>query len=374
MFSYLLSTNDNKKLKDWITKKDKPLFITGYDGSGKTYWANDLLKSYHIININSEHIKFNKDITDYLHLSLLKKDIFMMISPDKIYKALLVDDIQLFIQNDKPSLTKIHKFTQSLNYKNNPTIFICNDLEDKCCKAIKSQSYVIEVKFNRQHYKHILKSKFTENSINEFLRKTQNLNTILATAGNFNSVQNDKVTTVDVTLDNILTKEHSINDLIRSCSSDYSIISLNMLENIPSLIKLKSSVLYEIYKSVIVNDSMEYKYIQNNIDADVSVFYSCVIPTIHIKRNINNMVKLKYNRYISRSIIQIHNQNILQDNTVLYLNILKTMYKSITTEVDKIDLESINMKTLEKQMKVFNYYYNKNMNKKQFTKIIKSIS
>ena len=118
----------------------------------------------------------------------------------------------------------------------------------------------------------------------------------------------------------------------------------------------------------------EYKYIQNNIVVDISIFYSCVIPIIHIKRLINKPLKLKYNRYISRSIIQIHNQNILQDNTVLYLNILKTMYKSITTEVTNIDLDNINMKTLEKQMKVFNYYYNKNMNKKQFTKIIKSIS
>ena len=119
---------------------------------------------------------------------------------------------------------------------------------------------------------------------------------------------------------------------------------------------------------------MEYKYIQNNIVVDISIFYSCVIPIIHIKRLINKPLKLKYNRYISRSIIQIHNQNILQDKTVLYLNILKTMYKSITTEVTNIDLDNINMKTLEKQMKVFNYYYNKNMNKKQFTKIIKSIS
>ena len=77
MFSHLLSTKDNKKLKDWIMKKDKPLFITGCDGSGKTYWANKLLKEYHIINITSEHIKFNKDITEHLYSSLLKKDIFM---------------------------------------------------------------------------------------------------------------------------------------------------------------------------------------------------------------------------------------------------------------------------------------------------------
>ena len=48
MFSKLLSPNDNDKLNSWIKNKDKPLFITGYDGCGKTYWANELLKEYHI--------------------------------------------------------------------------------------------------------------------------------------------------------------------------------------------------------------------------------------------------------------------------------------------------------------------------------------
>ena len=36
MFSKLLSLEDNNKLNQWLTKKDKPLFITGYGGCGKT--------------------------------------------------------------------------------------------------------------------------------------------------------------------------------------------------------------------------------------------------------------------------------------------------------------------------------------------------
>ena len=80
MFSELLSEDDNKKLTTWTLKHDKPLFIMGYDGCGKTYWAKELLKRYHIITIGSEFIKYSKDITEYLTSSLLKKDIFMMIS------------------------------------------------------------------------------------------------------------------------------------------------------------------------------------------------------------------------------------------------------------------------------------------------------
>ena len=374
MFSKLLSSNDNDKLNCWIKNKDKPLFITGYDGSGKTYWANELLKSYHIININSEHIKFRKDITYFLQSSLFKKDIFMMISSDNEYKALLIDDIQLFIQSDKPTLSKIHKFVQTLDYKKYPIIFICNETEDKCCKSMKLISYVIEIKYNQKHYRDILRDKFDNDKITSFIKQTKNLNTIISTAGNFDEIKKDKNESADVTLHNILTKDYSISDIIRLCSSDYTVISLNILENIPYLIKqLNYNIIYDSYKSVLYDDYIEYKYIQNNIDVDVGIFYSCVYPIITMKHYINNMVKLKYNKYISHSIIQIHNQNILRDETELYIGIINSMYKSLTVDGISINLDNVVMKTLEKQMKVFNYYYNKNMNKKQFTKIIKNL-
>lgn len=374
MFSKLLSSNDNDKLNSWIKNKDKPLFITGYDGCGKTYWANELLKDYHIININSEHIKFSKDITEFLESSLFKKDIFMMISCNNEYKALLIDDVHLFIQSDKPTLSKIHKFVQSINYRKYPIIFICNETEDKCCKSMKLMSYVIEIKYNQKHYHNILRDKFDSDKIYSFIKQTKNLNTIISTAGNFDEIKKDKEEPVDVTLHNILTKDYSITDIIRLCSSDYTVISLNIIENIPYLIKLLNyKILYHSYKSVIYDDYIEYKYIQNNIDVDVRIFYSCVYPLVNIKPFIDNIVKLKYNKYISRSIIQIHNQTILRDETELYLSIIHGMYKSLTDGNINIKLNGVNLKTLEKQMKVFNYYYNKNMNKKQFTKIIKNL-
>ena len=374
MFSKLLSSNDNDKLNSWIKNKDKPLFITGYDGCGKTYWANELLKEYHTININSEHIKFSKDITDFLESSLFKKDIFMMISSDNQYKALLIDDIQLFIQSDKYTLSKIHKFVKSINYRKYPIIFICNETEDKCCKYMKLMSYVIEIKYNKNHYRDILRDKFDNDKISSFINQTKNLNTIMSTAANFDEIKKDKEESVDVTLHNILIKDCSITDIIRLCSSDYTIISLNILENIPYLIKLLNyNILYDSYKSVIYDDYIEYKYIQNNIDVDVRIFYSCVYPLLSIKPFINNIVKLKYNKYISRSIIQIHNQTILRDETELYIGLIYSMYKSLTNDDINIKLDDINLKTLEKQMKVFNYYYNKNMNKKQFIKIIKNL-
>ena len=130
-----------------------------------------------------------------------------------------------------------------------------------------------------------------------------------------------------------------------------------------------------------IDDYMEYKYIQNNLDLELRLYYSCIKPIYCIKQNPIKINKLKYNTYVSRSIIQIHNQCILQNNTVIYLDLLKMIYEHII-DINNDELEdikiyiqenNINLKTLEKQMKVFNYYYNKQMNKKQFTKIIKSI-
>ena len=119
----------------------------------------------------------------------------------------------------------------------------------------------------------ILIDKFDNDKINSFIKQTKNLNTIISTAGNFDEIKKDKEEAVDVTLHNILTKYYGITDIIRLCSSDYTVISLNILENIPYLIKsLNYNILYDSYKSVIYDDYIEYKYIQYNIDVDVSIF------------------------------------------------------------------------------------------------------
>ena len=47
-----------------------------------------------------------------------------MIFQEKQYKALLIDDIQLFSQYDKPTLSKIYKYIQNLDYKQRPVICV----------------------------------------------------------------------------------------------------------------------------------------------------------------------------------------------------------------------------------------------------------
>ena len=100
MYEFPLSLSQKKLINEWTTKKNKPLFITGNSGSGKTTFANQLLNDYHIIHINSEHLKYSGDLIDYIKNSLFKMDILIMCSKHK-YKALLIDDIHLFVKYSK---------------------------------------------------------------------------------------------------------------------------------------------------------------------------------------------------------------------------------------------------------------------------------
>ena len=112
------------------------------------------------------------------------------------------------------------------------------------------------------------------------------------------------------------------------------------------------------------------------------MFYSCVLPLFYIKQTPLQLTKIKYNTYISRSIIQIHNQSILRGKTTIYLSLVKDIYNYISNYQNKITIDDIDkkireqlidLKTLEKQIKVFNYYYKKELTKKQFTKVCKQL-
>jgi len=78
--------------------------------------------------------------------------------------------------------------------------------------------------------------------------------------------------------------------------------------------------------------------------------------------------------------IQIHNQNILKGDDNDYLYILNLIWN--TKLNDKHELvyklkplvNDINKLTMDKQIKVYNYYYNKTLTKKYVNKILKEVN
>ena len=131
---FFLSESSEKLLQDWINHdyKNKPLCIYGKNGIGKTSLANLLLSKYKIITVNTDFIKSNKNINDYLDLSLGKKDICMMFNKNfNSYKSLIFDNLDDISKCDKNlfknCINWITDNSSSEKFKNNPIIFILSD-------------------------------------------------------------------------------------------------------------------------------------------------------------------------------------------------------------------------------------------------------
>ena len=91
-------------------KDGKPLFIRGIDGNGKTTLAKEILKDYSIIHINIDFIYGKGDVIEYVENSINKKDVFFMFDKKKVVKALLIDDLQLYIKTNKGFLKEIIRY------------------------------------------------------------------------------------------------------------------------------------------------------------------------------------------------------------------------------------------------------------------------
>ncbi|ANS04247.1 hypothetical protein [uncultured Mediterranean phage] len=347
--SYSLSTINKKTINLWKNIKDKLLFIIGDSYSGKTILARDLLKDYHIIELNTDLNKCKGCIKEYIHSTLYRKDIFMMLQTNKNYKALLIDDLQLFNKYDKKSLSRLNDIFKTNNYVNHPIIVTCDITTSKMIKYIKEISYIVSL----------------QSKTKPILYSTNDIQKI-----NF-------------------TKELSIKEAVRIFTSENQMISLNILENVPSMIYKKDliNILSKIYESICISDNLESTYYTNHENAIQHItFNSCVIPYKILVNKKKNNSTLRYNSYISKSLIQIHNQTLVSslptllftDDIIFYLYLLNyystkggiTVYHwlSIIHKINKIDI-----KILEKQLKVFNYYYNTNVTRNKLTKILNSI-
>jgi len=388
MYEYPLSTIHKKIVESWLSKKDKPLFIKGGDGCGKSCLSKNLLKDYHIVEINSEHLR-KSDIEEYIKNTLFKKNILMMCSGNH-YKALLIDDIQLFISYDKTNLRKLYNFLKRIDYSKYPIIIVCNLITHKYINMLSNISYNITLSHNSSFCKSIISSNLDNELSNTKLsniieRSNNNLHTMKVNLNNLNS-NKDINYTIDEVINILFTKKKSISDTYRYVSSEYNIISLNLLENIPKIIKKDYiSSLYSVYNTICMGDYTESKYLDKNIDTDIILYFLCIKPYFHIKDNIilTNNYRYKYNSYIGRSIIQINNQSILSYSDIGYIDLLETLYRydtslsidksKITDSIKIISQTNFDMKVLERQIKLFNYYYNKTMTKKQLNKILKDL-
>ena len=334
------------KTRELLTQwsQEKPLYLMGPSGSGKSEIAHHLLRDHHIIQITREHIKFTKDISKYIEDSLFRKNVLMMMTSVNCMKALLLDDIQVFVKHDKPSLKKMITLIKQCTPKYK--IICCgHPTNDKSVQSLLKMCYTVDITPVMS-----LSAIHNPSSFQMILEK--------------------------------LSTHPSLSELFRLCSSEYSITSLNLLENYPSLIKrISPHQLASMYTSICYGDNMEYKYIHTNLDMDLRIFYACVAPLIHIKHNLHTkpQTQYKYNSYISRSMIQIHNQTLLKQSNIDYLQLIQKFYQyhsspyPVSLSFDEIYHPEFTLTTLEKQLKLYNYLYHKQFTRKQLNKIYKEV-
>ena len=203
------------KTRELLTQwsQEKPLYLMGPSGSGKSEIAHHLLRDHHIIQITREHIKFTKDISKYIEDSLFRKNVLMMMTSVNCMKALLLDDIQVFVKHDKPSLKKMITLIKQCTPKYK--IICCgHPTNDKSVQSLRKMCYTVDLT-----PKTSLLSTENQPSLKDILNK--------------------------------VCFQTPVSELFRLCSSDYSITSLNLLENYPTLVTyISPQQAFQIYTSI----------------------------------------------------------------------------------------------------------------------------
>jgi len=385
---FFIPESSKKLLKKWIKEdyKNKPLCIYGENGIGKTRLANTILSGYKIINIHVDFIKTNKNLHEYLDLSLGKKNICMMFkkSNENIYKSVIFDDIKDINSYDKSLFKDIVSWYKKYKntYKNNPVIYIISnkDINKKNYKDLLNDTLLFELKYNDKNYykltNNILKNekllisldqinnliKISNKNVNDLLSNIEILKTKNTLNDNHKKDFNGEINEITR---KIMNNDFDIDNIITNSVNDYNIISLNILDNLDILIKKNKDTINKylyIYNSICVGDKYNHNMIVNhNYDLlEYIIMQQLLFPIYKIKNNNNIKVDiLNYNKYISKSIYYISNHNIYLKYSYNIYDIYNELY--LLSSGGKSDIKDT--KILEKFIKIFNWIYNKNIKK-----------
>lgn len=385
----LKTTNQVDKINQWI-KEDYlsyPLVIYGSKGTFKSTLAKYILKDRVSLYVDIDFCKKKLSFEDYIESSLHKKSITMMFKDNSnIMKALIVDDLIYIMNNDKSLFKSIIDFSKKKT--NHPIIYIIDKLDNKNIQNLYKNSCKLYLNYTINQEKYIIKHFFiktiSDKEINSLINKSNhNFNSVKINIEfykkNFSKInQYDKSddSILEITKDILNTK--NIIDLYRKSSSDYNIVSLNILENFHKWVnkskhlsnKEKLKIIDYIYYNACIGDYLSmFIHLKNDWDlSDNITTYSIYIPTILL--NINNIPidSIKYNGYISKSIINTHSSKLFTINNINvtiinlfyyyfylsfnyndrnYSNILKNIVKKF----------NLNIKVIERYYKLFSKYY-----------------
>ena len=381
---FFLSKKDKNNINSWLKTFDKPLYVSGKTGIGKTMLVNTILKDYTQVIIDHNLIS---NISKFIYKTIYEKDISMMFSK-KEYKSIIFDNIlytdRVIIKELKNIITKKHK---------NPIVIISNNINNKQIQSIISKCLHIHLQYTFQQFKYIVKSKY--NYITDDL--------IYKSKFNFHAIQENmkyfKKNYLNIIIQdidsheediNILTKNlnnyYTLDELFINYSCDYNVISLNLLDDIYKSINNNNiKDLLDIYNSLCIYDNYELFKSKYNLytNTDYSIFYSICYPYYILHNSSLKLSKnISYNSYISKSLIYTHIRNLVSyfNNDYEFYDLLIKLIYNIHKDENKKNIIEIFYK-YKCNKKIFNYYiklanliYNKQINKsmiQEFNNLIK---
>ena len=326
--------NTSKKLDDTLNSWSKtiPLIIYGQEGSGKTTIALEILKEYNLVKVLPENIE-NINIEEYILSSISRKDVLQMFDKSK-GKALYIEDFHLFKNNIQTKLINIIKKCKI------PIVIITSKLS-RSIDLIKKNSLFFELKYTNNELIKIIKKNVQTSLSNKELIKFindchYNLNTILLHLVVLKNNTDHKEKTELVTQS--LMNNKNYNDYFSIY--EYNTVGLNFLTELEKYVKRdKINILPAIYENIIKGGIVESTMMNDSIYFDLLVLYNVMYPHKIFAENRNNKkYTYKYNNYLSKSMICIHQNNIHNDlKDVLNDNILLKFLKNDSMTLNLTD-------------------------------------
>ena len=361
----------NKKtfINQWLSYKykEKSLAIYGLPGTGKTTIADYILKDWVKVYIKSDFCKLSRTLEDFLNDTLYKKSITMMFN-DKVYKSLIIDDIYYIQLNDKKLFKSIIQFSKEKD-KKNPIIYIFNSI-NKNVKTIITKCFPFKIDFTIDFLSSLVKkyflSGFDRKDIIELVTKSNcNLHNIKV---NIDFYKNDfsKINIYDNINEelsqhiNTIIKMKNIDDIYNNSYSDYMVIGLNLLDSISDFLKKanltkseKIKIIYEVYQNNSISDSI-YRILNETNDwnsIDHIMTFNTLSTIYYIQKFNLSLENIPYTKYISKSIIFIHKNKVLNTN----IEDVEYLYELIEKFLSRNEKETFN------KIKSYILYFNIDM-------------
>jgi dephospho-CoA kinase len=142
--------------EEWIqTKyKQKPIFIQGNPGCGKSSLAKYILRDRTIVCIHSDITKETSNLKQYLRDNLYKKNVTMLFShslKDKLPKALLFDDMDTIRGLNKSFFQECIQFSKKKN-TGHPVIYVSSLLQGKDLQTLYNHSFPLSITIYKSNF------------------------------------------------------------------------------------------------------------------------------------------------------------------------------------------------------------------------------